>query len=193
MQIIESSALQLLAEQGVLSGLNLREVADRASVNRGLVYHYFGSRRALLRSSLRRTFHQVARVVAMPEPPPPPGPLAAGLFRDSLDFHSRWRTIALLLLDDDSDVKILPMIDNSQRIFNEAKAAGLIASDADAQDFIALLWSIIYGYAMLRPAFTRELGLPPEAIDGRLETLLGRLFSALDGPALDGSATATLE
>ena len=47
---LQRAALDLLGRNGVLAGLNLREVADEAGVNRGLVYHYFGSRRDLLRA-----------------------------------------------------------------------------------------------------------------------------------------------
>src|SRR5688500_616630 len=53
-QALEDAALRLLEREGVLSGLNLQRVADEAGVNRGLVYHYFGSRRDLLRKALRR-------------------------------------------------------------------------------------------------------------------------------------------
>src|SRR5438477_8248495 len=53
-QALEDAALRLLEREGVLSGLNLQKVADEAGVNRGLVYHYFGSRRDLLRKALRR-------------------------------------------------------------------------------------------------------------------------------------------
>jgi AcrR family transcriptional regulator len=48
-QTLERAARELLERNGVLGGLNLREVADHAGVNRGLVYHCFGSRRDLLR------------------------------------------------------------------------------------------------------------------------------------------------
>ncbi|MBP9053131.1 MAG: TetR family transcriptional regulator, partial [Ilumatobacteraceae bacterium] len=37
---LEDAALRLVDRDGVLAGLNLREVADAAGVNRGLVYHY---------------------------------------------------------------------------------------------------------------------------------------------------------
>jgi AcrR family transcriptional regulator len=50
---LQKAALLLLERNGVLAGLNLRQVADEAGVNRGLVYHYFGSRRDLLRAALR--------------------------------------------------------------------------------------------------------------------------------------------
>ena len=49
-------ALELIRNKGVLAGLNLREVADGAGVNRGNIYHYFGSRQELLRSAINRQF-----------------------------------------------------------------------------------------------------------------------------------------
>src|SRR5262245_36628667 len=57
-QALQKAALALLERNGVLAGLNLREVAEEAGVNRGLVYHYFGSRRALLRAALRSDIHE---------------------------------------------------------------------------------------------------------------------------------------
>jgi AcrR family transcriptional regulator len=57
-QTLERAARELLERDGVLGGLNLREVADHAGVNRGLVYHCFGSRRDLLR---RRRASPVSR------------------------------------------------------------------------------------------------------------------------------------
>ncbi len=53
-------ALDLIRRNGVLAGLNLREVAEGAGVNRGNIYHYFGSRRELLRTAINRRFEAVA-------------------------------------------------------------------------------------------------------------------------------------
>jgi len=49
-------ALELIREKGVLAGLNLRKVAEGAGVNRGNIYHYFGSRQELLRAAINRQF-----------------------------------------------------------------------------------------------------------------------------------------
>jgi len=57
-QLIDA-ALDLIRRNGVLAGLNLREVADAAGVNRGNIYHYFGSRRELLRAAINRRFEAV--------------------------------------------------------------------------------------------------------------------------------------
>ena len=53
-------ALDLIRRNGVLSGLNLREVADGAGVTRANIYHYFGTRRELLRAAINRRFEAVA-------------------------------------------------------------------------------------------------------------------------------------
>lgn len=181
MRLIESASLELLAEHGILAGLNLREVAERARVNRGLVYHYFGSRRALLRSSLRRGFHQANERLRIPADMPRPSRLARDHFRGSLGYLDRWRTVSMLLLDGDPDVKVLPLIANGQRRFTEAKKNGIVAPDADAREFYALLWSIVYGYATLRTAIARDLGLKPATLDHRMEALVERLFTVMDG------------
>ena len=57
-QLIDA-ALDLIRRNGVLAGLNLREVADGAGVNRGNIYHYFGSRRELLRAAIAGRFEAV--------------------------------------------------------------------------------------------------------------------------------------
>lgn len=51
---LQRAVIDLLERHGVLVGLNLPEVADEAGANRGLVYHYFGSRRDLLPAALWR-------------------------------------------------------------------------------------------------------------------------------------------
>jgi AcrR family transcriptional regulator len=56
-------ALDLILNKGVLAGLNLREVAEGAGVNRGNIYHYFGSRRELLRAAIARRFEAMAEHV----------------------------------------------------------------------------------------------------------------------------------
>ena len=56
-------AIDLIRQNGVLAGLNLREVADGAGVNRGNIYHYFGSRRELLRAAIARRFEAMAKVL----------------------------------------------------------------------------------------------------------------------------------
>ena len=58
-------ALEMIQKNGVLGGLNLREVAAAAGVNRGNIYHYFGSRQELLRGAINRQFQRVLRSLSV--------------------------------------------------------------------------------------------------------------------------------
>ena len=59
-RLIEA-ALELIKRNGILAGLNLREVAAAAGVNRGNIYHYFGSRQELLREAIARRFRAIRK------------------------------------------------------------------------------------------------------------------------------------
>ena len=56
-------AIKLIRQNGVLAGRNLHEVAEGAGVNRGNTYHYFGSRRELLRAAIGQCFESMAKVL----------------------------------------------------------------------------------------------------------------------------------
>lgn len=187
-KVMERAALDLLAEQGILAGLNLKGVCDRAGVNRGLIYHYFGTRRELLRSSLRRGYREVRDRLTPSDDLLPPSQRVAQTFRESLDYIGRWRTIALLVLDDDDTVRIMPRMRRTARIFERGKQQGVIDDNLDSRDYLIVTWSLIYGYALLRESFSRELGLKPSTVDRRFEAMLVRLFSTLDASEPSTSA-----
>lgn len=52
------AVLRLLQRDGVLAGVTLREVAKEAGVNHGQIYHYFGTRRGLLRAAIARMLEE---------------------------------------------------------------------------------------------------------------------------------------
>ena len=55
-------ALDLIRQRGVLAGLNLKEVAEAAGVNRGNIYHYFGSRQERLTPAASATSFRLSPV-----------------------------------------------------------------------------------------------------------------------------------
>jgi AcrR family transcriptional regulator len=63
MDLEKSSRAALVCGSSTLTGLNLREVADDAGVNRGNIYHYFGSRRELLRAAIAQRFESMAKAL----------------------------------------------------------------------------------------------------------------------------------
>lgn len=182
MRRMERAAQELLQEHGVLAGLNLREVADRAGVNRGLVYHYFGSRRALLRSSLRRTFEVTADRLAYPSEPKPVSKVLPRLWRAAAtEYRERWRTALLLLLDRD-DIRVSGNWPRTKGVIDEARSMGLVSDDVDARTLFAIHWSLVYGYSAIRERVAHEQNLEPETVDARVEAMLERMYGALDGP-----------
>ncbi len=177
---LEEAALRILRRDGVLAGLNLREVADEAGVNRGLVYHYFGSRQDLLRSALRKDARRRLDMVR-----------SGG----TLPFVARWRrflrvmieereTLALmtlLVLDRDNALRTMPLRKETQQRLVADVAAGHLSADADIDAIHAAVVSLTYGYLAYREAFAREFGVREEDLDERVAVVFERMLRGL-GP-----------
>jgi len=168
---LEEAATMLLKRDGVLAGLNLREVADEAGVNRGLVYHYYGSRGKLLRRALPRCGHENLVELAV---------------QDSLPFRQRWsrffRTTVthpepialttLLVLDGTEPIRVMPLRDSVQERLRQDVERGEIDPDVDLIAFHALLVTAAYGYTLYRECFARELGVDVDDLDARMGSLI---------------------
>jgi AcrR family transcriptional regulator len=175
---LEAAALALLRRDGVLAGLNLREVADEARVNRGLVYHYFGSRRALLRAALRKDARRRLEEIR------------SGA---KLPFAARWRRflrvmtnqreavqlMTLLVLDDDSDLRTMPLRSETRDLLEADKRDGTLAADADVEAVHAAIVSLTWGYLVYRDALTREFDVTPEELEDRIGVVFDRMLGGL--------------
>lgn len=189
-EALRDAAMTLLYRQGILAGLNLREVADEAGVNRGLVYQYFGSRRALLRSALfNRAKENVAEISAAAGQPW--RKRLSQLFWSSLRLPDPIRLTALLVLDGDERPRLLPKREEGRAALAADAARGeLSVQDVDALH--ATLAATIYGYTLFRESLAREIDVPVEELDGRVARCLEAMFTrdpktALteDGPGSD--------
>lgn len=186
---LEEAALAILRRDGVLAGLNLREVADEAGVNRGLVYHYFGSRQELLRAALRKDARRRLNEV-----------LSAG----ALPFTARWHRflrlmtsqrdavelMTLLVLDRDAGLRTMPLRQETHDLLEADRASGQLAPDADLEAVHAALVSTIYGYLVYRDAFGRELGIPADELDERVGVVFERMLHGLAPVAFAPSSDA---
>lgn len=178
--LLEVAAMKLLNEKGILAGLNLREVADEAGVNRGLVYHYFGGGRDLLRSALRKDARE--RYVA----------LGTGL--GSVSFGRRaqayiramvkqaeWvRVVIVLMLDNDERVRILPLKDQVLPRLRDRQRCGELLSEIDIEAFHVLQVVSAYGYALTRKNIAIELDVDLEELDLRVAAVAGWLARKLE-------------
>lgn len=178
---LERAALDLLERNGVLAGLNLREVADEAGVNRGLVYHYFGSRRDLLRAALGSDVRERMRDLKM------------GL---SLPFRKRYvrfvqtmmrhrRAVilsALLVHDGDKGVHLAVDPEGRRSRMRREAEHGDLPPDVDIDALYVAISSLTYGYAVFGHRLAEELGIDPEELDERLLTVTDRLIAGIQPP-----------
>ncbi|HEY5646285.1 MAG TPA: helix-turn-helix domain-containing protein, partial [Pseudomonadales bacterium] len=175
--LLEQAALEILQERGVLAGLNLREVAERAGVNRALVYHHFGSREALLRSALRRDLDTRLQEISEGLPLPFNARIRQ-LLRTLVRHQPAIRLALLLVLDGKEPVRLAPLQDAWLESFRTDRAQGVIDADLDLGALLVLVSTLSYGYALLRDLFAEELDVSAVELDWRIDALLERLLAA---------------
>lgn len=175
---LESAALRLLERDGVLAGLNLREVAAEARVNRGLVYHYFGSRQDLLRSALRtdsrRRLGEVAEGASLPLRE------RFGQFLRAMVRHRRAvGLVTLLVQDGDRSLRTMPLRDGTLEALERDVDEGLLDNlDLDAVH-VAMV-SLAYGFVLYRERFAAEMGVGVSELDERFAVIADRMLSGLE-------------
>ncbi|HEY3687130.1 MAG TPA: TetR/AcrR family transcriptional regulator [Streptosporangiaceae bacterium] len=174
------AALRLLDRDGVLAGVNLREVAKEAGVNHGQIYQYFGSRQSLLRAAIARQ---------MKDNQPDPArhwklPFAArrrAMWRWSLRQRHTLKLEALLALDGDPRLVIFPALDRTRESLARDTRDGALTSEVDPEVAHAMTAAAYLGYAIFRETFARELGLPPDELDRRAAVVYDRMVAGLRG------------
>jgi len=169
------AARRLLQRDGVLAGLNLREVADEAGVNRGLIYQYFGSRQELLRAALAEIDWKGADVFGEGRQLP----FAARrvhVFKEALKSMEFIKLEALLALDGDTDLQLFPQLDRSRTDLERDQATGDLDPEVDALVTHVLTAATYLGYCVFRVNLARETGIAPEELDQRAVATYERLM-----------------
>lgn len=176
---LENAAVELIARDGILAGLNLREVADHAGVNRGNIYHYFGSRQELLRSALgSRIADEMPWLDEGRAQPFVERKLR--VFRGPAGVESS--LLALLAIDGDESLDPLPDLENSLRDLEADVAAGEIDGSRDLLALQVAFQSITRGYQLLRARYAARVGVPIEELDERVEAVLRSWLAAMRTP-----------
>ncbi len=174
------AALRLLRRDGVLAGVNLREVAKEAGVNHGQIYQYFGSRRALLRAA-------IARLVEVGWPDESTHwerPFAArrhAMWRSALREPDLVKLEALLALDDDEELSLFPALDRTRRALERDAATGALPPDADGLVMHAMTAATYLGYCIFRRTIARDLGVGADELDRRAAAVYDRMIAGLTG------------
>ena len=176
------AALELIQRNGVLAGLNLREVAAAAGVNRGNIYHYFGSRQELLRTAIARRFEAIrgylsgdSRGRSFVQRRLRPFRSDALTFRDS---HLR----ALLVIDGDDSVDPMPAYEPALRSLEQDVAEGQIDARHDLAALQVALSALLRGYRIFRTPYARRIGVSVEELDDRVSSVIRTWLESMAGP-----------
>jgi AcrR family transcriptional regulator len=176
-------ALDLIRSQGILAGLNLREVAAGAGVNRGNIYHYFGSRQELLRAAINRQFKALVESIREP------GKTARFVHRRVKNFlkHNQDQTNdsqlrALLVLDGDTSVDPIPLYEAGLKQLKDDVARGDIHSRHDLEALQVALSAFGRGYRIFRLPYAKRVGIPPKELDERVSNILATWLTAMTAP-----------
>jgi AcrR family transcriptional regulator len=172
------AAFELFRRDGVFAGLNLQEVAERADVNRGQIYQYFGDRRSLLRSAVAYRAREWA-AGATRHWELPFAKRRRAMFRHALASPDVTQVEALLAIDGDTAYRALPEIERTTAALERDKRSGDLPADSDAIALHAFMVAAYKGYLIFREPFARDIGGPVEQLDARVTAVHDQVLDAI--------------
>ncbi len=176
--LLEEATLELLAEDGVLAGLSLQKVADRAKINRALVYHYFSTKRELLRSAIKNRMTSRGSTERTPDTVMELGDRVALGVERALAYEQVLRLTTLLHLDGSTAPKLMPNASSTLVLLDRDRLEGKISDDADLGALHALYAAFTYGYVLFHDVLARDLGIETAELDRRVVAETRRVFGA---------------
>ena len=175
------AALDLIRRNGVLAGLNLREVAEGAGVNRGNIYHYFGSRQELLRAAIARRFEAVVeslladrRGVAFVE-------RRLRAFRSGHKGQDS-QLRALLVIDGDETVDPMPRFEDALSALRQDVIDGDIDRAHDLEALQVALSAVLRGYQIFREPYAKRIHTDVNDLDDRVAAIVRTWLEAMAEP-----------
>jgi AcrR family transcriptional regulator len=174
-------ALDLIRRNGVLAGLNLREVADGAEVNRGNIYHYFGSRRELLRAAIARRFDAVVDALTADRRGAPFVERRLRPFRSADTIHDS-QLRALLVIDGDDTVDPMPRYEAALSRLRQDVIDGDIDRAHDLEALQVALSSLLRGYRIFREPYAKRIDTDVDDLDDRVAAIVRTWLEAMAKP-----------
>ncbi|MFI7382173.1 TetR/AcrR family transcriptional regulator [Streptomyces sp. NPDC049813] len=173
-----AAARRLINRDGVLAGINLREVAAEAGVNHGQIYQYFGTRQALLRAAAADL---VERHTAEHDGhwDLPFGERRQAMFHHRVEEPELVRLETLLALDGDEDFSPLPRFEQTRQSLQRDLDNGLLPENADAVAAHVMTAAAQMGYAIFREAYARDTGIPLAELDERAGLAYSHMVAGL--------------
>ena len=174
-------ALDLIRRNGVLAGLNLRVVADGAGVNRGNIYHYFGSRRELLRAAIFRRFAAGAEALSADRRGAPFVERKLRAFRSTATIHDT-QMRALLVIDGDDSVDPMPRYEQMLSSLRQDVIDGDIDRAHDLEALQIALSALFRGYRIFRKPLAARINTNVKDLDKRVAAIVRTWLVAMAEP-----------
>ena len=178
-------ALELIRKNGVLAGLNLREVAEGAGVNRANIYHYFGSRQELLRAAINRRFEAFVDGMVASIRGTPFVERRLRVFRGperTNETLSDSKLRALLVLDGDDTVDPMPAYEASLSSLRKNVIDGEIDRAHDLEALQVAFVALNRGYRIFREPFAKRVGVDAAELDVRMAGITRHWLEAMARP-----------
>ena len=184
-------ALEMIQKNGVLGGLNLREVAEAAGVNRGNIYHYFGSRQDLLRAAINRQFQGLLKSLSVARRGKHFVERRLEAFRSSESSNDS-KLRALLVLDGDNTVDPMPRFESQISELRQNVIDGDIDASHDLEALQVVLSAVLRGYRIFRVPYARRLGVKVTELDERVTGVIRFWLESLSQAPKSSSESPSL-
>lgn len=186
-------ALAKIRRDGILTGLNLADVADEAGVNRGLIYQYFGSRQQLLRAAIERSAWDRTESFVNRFRDLPFAQRRLAIFRDALHVNERFKLLALLVMDHDRSARIFPNLPEVISWMRRDVETDALPKEADSLVAHALTGALYLGYGIFREQMARELDMSLDELDQRAERVAAHMIYGIVTQAAEGQSDPQIE
>lgn len=175
------AAIEMLRAEGVLAGLNLRDVAANAGVARASIYNFFGDRRQLLRRALAIRIAELDDYNGVS-----PLPFVERKMRlvGDEDNVLHGQLVSLLVIDGDDEILPMPFFDAAMNRMRDDVEQGHIHKD-NADDLEAAhiaIHAATRGYNLLRTAYARQAGVTVDELDTRVRPVFESWLNGLREP-----------
>lgn len=157
-------------------GLSTREIADRAVVNQGLIYHHFGSREDLLMEAFQYANRPLQAVVDMAGPFDIEAAAANAPRSSSLPFAAR---LAVNGTDIRSVRRTFPVFDRMLAQYDRVPTGARTTGLDDPRLAVMATASVAMGVVIWADPLARMLGIPPTADPAPLVARIDRHLLAL--------------
>jgi AcrR family transcriptional regulator len=145
-----ATAADLFAERGPRA-VSVREVADAAGVNHGLVHHYFGSKAGLVTAVLDHLAAEATDEINEREP-------TSVFYATGGATERHGRILAHLLLDGADPADLKSGFPGIEALIQRCRDEGMKPNDAKRR--AAQVVALVFGWQLFEPYLTAAAGLP---------------------------------